>query len=78
VPKVKNVTAHVDCLHDGRPLPAYGVADVTQAELEEPHYRVRIADGLLLVVSGEEAVEPPAAEPDKPKSRRRGATKEEK
>jgi hypothetical protein len=62
VPRIKNISAHVDCLHDGRPLPAYATAEISDEEIAERHYQTRIADGLLIVVSPEDAVEPPAPE----------------
>lgn len=70
MPKVKNVTAHVDTLHDGRPLPAYATADITPEDLELAHYQTRIDDGLLITVTPEEAVEPPEPEEAEPKPKR--------
>jgi hypothetical protein len=59
VPTIKNVGAHVDDLHDGRPIERMSVATVSASDLERRHYQARIADGRFLVLS------------DQPKRRRR-------
>jgi hypothetical protein len=52
VPTIKNVCAHPEDLHDGRALPAYETAEVTDKEFALGHYQTRIDSGMFLVVVG--------------------------
>ncbi len=58
MPLVKNVSAHVDDLHTGTPIEAYGTAEINAKDLQLEHYQARIRSGLMLVVPEPEHQEP--------------------
>jgi hypothetical protein len=66
---IKNITAHLDVLHDGRPLPAYAIGTIDDEDSQLPHYQTRLADGLIVVVPPEFVTEPaPKAKPEEPET----------
>lgn len=63
MPTIKNVSTHVEDLHDGRPIEAYATRRIDVKHIDDDHYVQRIADGVFLRVD-----DPPTKTPAKAKT----------